>query len=331
MHHLSICAGIAGIDLGLKQCIRDLRTVAMVEREAWCCAHLVQKMEEGELDPAPIYPDLHRFPFHRYRGLVDIISGGYPCQPFSTAGQRKGTEDERHLWPIIREGVRELQPLVCFWENVEGIVSAKSPGYHSVLHHVLSDMEELGFRAEAGCFSAEEVGAPHLRKRWFICAVANSYWNARSERQPRRATRKIPAEGDGLSGGESQRQARKEPRGGSEVFRKPATEAEAGAERTMANANHQRPQGWVSASVTDQEGWQDQGCTARGSSVHRWPSRPGQQQREWEQPRTLERSMGGSAHGIPHRLDRLRALGNAVVPQTAAVAFSTLWYRLMDQ
>lgn len=310
MHHLSICAGIAGIDLGLKQCIRDLRTVAMVEREAWCCAHLVQKMEEGKLDPAPIYPDLHRFPFHRYRGLVDIISGGYPCQPFSTAGQRRGTEDERHLWPIIREGVRVLQPLVCFWENVEGIVSAKSPGYHSVLHHVLSDMEELGFRAEAGCFTAEEVGAPHLRKRWFICAVANSYWDARSERQPRRATREIPAEGDGLSGGESQRQARHESGCGSE----------------MANTHSSRGQVSSAEGSTQQSVREMSRCSGQ-----EWPARRGQQQWSWEHGRTTESSLGGSAHGIPHRLDRLRALGNAVVPQTAAVAFSTLWYRLMDQ
>ena len=179
MHHLSICAGIGGIDLGLRRAIKDLRTVAMVEVEAFCIAHLVAKMEAGELDAAPIYPDLHRFPWARYRGCVDIISGGFPCQPFSTAGSRKATEDPRHLWPVIKAGVALLRPSVVFFENVDGIVSAKSPGYHSVLHHVLSDLESLGFRATAGCYTAAEVGAPHLRKRWFIIGVCNTDCNSK--------------------------------------------------------------------------------------------------------------------------------------------------------
>ena len=157
-NHLSLCAGIGGIDLGLRRVVRGLRTVAMVEREGFCVSHLASKMEAGDLDTCPIYPDLLRFPWDKYRGLVDIVSGGFPCQPFSHAGNRKATEDSRHLWPHIKAGVSVLQPSFCFFENVDGIASAKSPGYHSVLHHVLSDLEEMGFNATAGQFSAEEVG-----------------------------------------------------------------------------------------------------------------------------------------------------------------------------
>ncbi len=316
MHHLSICAGIAGIDLGLKQCIRDLRTVAMVEREAWCCAHLVRKMEEGKLDPAPIYPDLHRFPFHRYRGLVDIVSGGFPCQPFSTAGQRRGTEDERHLWPIIRDGVKELQPLVCFWENVDGIASAKSPGYHSVLHHVLSDMEEMGYKAEAGCFSAEEVGAPHLRKRWFILGVGNAKHNGSPATTQQGSVDE--ASGNDKKGQKSARESKGAGRSRSSEYLR--------SSQTLANTHSSRGQVSSAEGSTQQPVREMSRCSGQ-----KWPARPGQQQHEWEQSRTTESRLGGPTHGIPHRLDRLRALGNAVVPQTAAVAFSTLWYRLMDQ
>ncbi len=146
----------------------------MVEREAYLSALLVSKMEEGLLDPCPIFGDLVSFDWARYRGLVHLVSGGVPCQPFSYAGKRDGVEDPRHLWPHVRNGLKILRPEIVFFENVAGISTAKSPGYHSVLHHVLSDLEGLGFRATAGEFSAAEVGAPHLRRRWFILGLADT-------------------------------------------------------------------------------------------------------------------------------------------------------------
>jgi len=171
--HFSLFAGIGGIDLGLRSVVKGLRTVGYVEGEAFCIAHLVAQMEAGKLDSAPIFPSFREVNFRRFSGSVDIVSGGFPCQPFSTAGKREGVEDPRHLWPGIVRALEILRPQVAFFENVDGIASAKSPGYHSVLHHVLSDLEGLGFRATAGSYSAEEVGAPHRRKRWFILAVCD--------------------------------------------------------------------------------------------------------------------------------------------------------------
>ena len=247
MHHLSICAGIGGLDLGLKRAIPTLRTIAMVEREAFCIRHLATKMEEGALDPCPVYHDLLQFPWDKYRGLVDIISGGFPCQPFSVSGKQQSVNDERHLWPYIRQGVGELRPNVCFFENVDGISRAKSPCYHSVLHHVLSDLEDLGYTATAGCFTAEEVGAPHLRKRWFILG--------------------------------------------------------------MADPDSQRLEG--RSQLTEQH-------------THQWPTGQGCPQGPNEPPRTVEPGVGRTANGIPNRVDRLRALGNAVVSQTAEKAYRCL-------
>lgn len=161
--HVSLCAGYGGIDLGLKRAIPNLRTVAFSEIEAFACANLVSKMEAGLLDAAPIWTNLKTFPWDSFRGKVDILSGGYPCQPFSSAGKRLGTDDPRHLWPFIADGIARMQPRACFFENVEGHITL---GLRNVLH----DLAGLGYRATWGVFSAAEVGAPHQRKRVFILA-----------------------------------------------------------------------------------------------------------------------------------------------------------------
>jgi DNA (cytosine-5)-methyltransferase 1 len=177
--HISLCSGYGGIDLGLKRAIRDVRTVAYSEIGDFACANLVSKIEAGWLDNAPIWTDLKTFPWAEFRGKVDIISGGFPCQPFSAAGRKAGDEDERHLWPHIVRGIRELErPPIVFFENVEGILSSNlkgddwsDPQGTPVLLHVFRELERLGYRTTAGVFSASEVGAPHQRKRIFILGV----------------------------------------------------------------------------------------------------------------------------------------------------------------
>ena len=161
--HVSLCAGYGGIDLGLKRAIPGLRTIAFSEIEAFAVANLVAKMEAGQLDPAPVWTDLKTFPWHQFRGKVDILSTGYPCQPFSAAGLRKGADDQRHLWPAIADGISVLQPTLCFFENVEGHISLG-------LRDVIRDLGSRGYTATWGIFSASEVGAPHQRKRVFILA-----------------------------------------------------------------------------------------------------------------------------------------------------------------
>jgi DNA-cytosine methyltransferase len=165
--HISLCSGYGGIDLGLKRVLQSLRTIAYAEIEAFAVECLLARMEGGQIDAAPIWSDLKSFPWGAFSGMVDILSGGYPCQPFSTAGKRSGAADSRHLWPYIAAGVRVLRPKMCFFENVEGHITLG-------LSTVISDLEEMGYSVSWGIFSAAECGATHKRKRVFVLADSNS-------------------------------------------------------------------------------------------------------------------------------------------------------------
>ena len=168
--YLSLCSGYDGIGLGLKRVIPNLRTIAHVEIEAYAIANLISKMEAGQLDACPVFSDLKQFPFEQVRGRVGILSAGFPCQPFSSAGRRQSTEDPRHIYPFIADGISICRPRYVFLENVRGIVSAKTADGESVLKYVLGDLESRGYETEWGLFSAEETGAPHQRIRCFILA-----------------------------------------------------------------------------------------------------------------------------------------------------------------
>jgi site-specific DNA-cytosine methylase len=152
-----------------------MRTIAYCEIELYAIENLVSKMEKGLLEPTPIWSNLKTFPFSDFRGTVDFISGGFPCQPFSTAGRQRGDTDPRHLFPFIKRGIEQCRPAFVFLENVRGIVNAKlqsdewsDPKGTSVLLHVCRELERIGYIVEWGLFTARETGLPHLRHRVFI-------------------------------------------------------------------------------------------------------------------------------------------------------------------
>jgi len=160
---LSFCTGYGGIERGLELAKVSFRTITHVEIEAFAIANLVAKMEEGRLVPAPIWTNVKTLPLEVFRDRVDILTGGYPCQPFSAAGQRKGAEDPRHLWPYILKAIDVIRPRRVFFENVEGHITLG-------LREVIRDLETRGYNTTWGIFSACEVGASHQRKRVFILA-----------------------------------------------------------------------------------------------------------------------------------------------------------------
>lgn len=168
LHGLALCAGVGGLELGLHIAEPNYRTVCYVEQNSHAAATLVARMADKALDKAPVWSDLKAFDCTPWIGKVSLVSAGYPCQPFSSTGKRRGTEDPRHLWPYIAEILRELKPEWVFLENVQGHLDI---GFDIVKR----ELQEMGFDVEADLFTAIEAGAWHERKRLFVVAHAHRH------------------------------------------------------------------------------------------------------------------------------------------------------------
>ena len=166
---ISICSGYGGIELGLNQVI-SARTICYVEIEVSAATILATRMEEGHIDKAPIWSNLKTFDPKPWRGKVDILTGGFPCQPFSIAGKRKEQDDDRNLWPDVAKLIRGLGVPIVFFENVPGILR-----YY--WDSIRPELQEMGYEVTEGLFSAAETGAPHKRERLFIMAYSNDSRN----------------------------------------------------------------------------------------------------------------------------------------------------------
>ena len=162
---LSLCAGGGGLDMGLMLAEPGFHTRCWVEWEEYPRSVIIAGQRAGYFAPAPIWDDLTTFDARPFAGCIDTLLAGYPCQPFSHAGQRKGTDDERHLWPDVARVARELGPSLewLILENVAGHVSLG-------LETVLRELWDMDFTPAVGLFTAAETGAPHERLRVFIVA-----------------------------------------------------------------------------------------------------------------------------------------------------------------
>jgi len=174
-----------GLRAGLSFCGIDYHTVCYVEREAYAASVLVARMEDGLLDKAPIWDDLLTFDGQPWRGVVDCITAGFPCQPHSIAGKRQGLADERWIWPDIARTIREVGPKIVWLENVPGLASTGG------LAQCLRDLSILGYDAQWSVLAASDVGARHKRSRLFIlayqpklCLHRDQVANAKSPRLP---------------------------------------------------------------------------------------------------------------------------------------------------
>ena len=192
---LSLFSGGGGLDLGIHRAVRGARTVVYVEREAFACEVLAARMEEGALAPAPIWTDVCTFDGRPWRGVVDCVAGGSPCQDLSVAGKRAGLDGERSglFFQFIRI-VEEVRPGYVFWENVGGATSA--------LPRVFDAFAALGYAGKAVKLRASDVGASHQRARVFLLGkLADAQ---RSERRPpnvRRGRSEQGSDGEGKAAG----------------------------------------------------------------------------------------------------------------------------------
>lgn len=174
---LSLFSGAGGESLATGRML-GWRHLGYVEYDDYCQRVLAQRMRDGHIDTAPIFGDIRAFNSQgyaaRYRGLVDVVCGGFPCQPFSTAGARRGLDDARNMWPATLTTLRIVEPRWVYLENVPGLIAGASGAYFGT---ILSDLASLGYDVRWQVLGAHEVGARHKRDRLWIVGeqVANAH------------------------------------------------------------------------------------------------------------------------------------------------------------
>lgn len=264
-----------------------------VERDAYAAAVLLARMEAKDLEPAPIWcGDLERFDATVFRGRVDFVSGGFPCQPFSSAGKGLGKADPRWLWPDFRRIIADADPSLVFVENAPWLA------IHG-LDDVLEGLALLGFDAEWDCFTARAVGAPHIRKRFFLVA-----WRASD------------------AGRFALRQLTEQP--GRDAL--PPEQRDAESRHMGKDMGDADERGEPESSRTQQE------IRRRpGDAVSRFPPGPDDEEgwRKWIAGGGPEPGIRRGTDGPTDRVDRLCCLGNAVVPAQAAHAIQMLARRAL--
>jgi DNA (cytosine-5)-methyltransferase 1 len=165
MTHASLFSGIGGFDLAAEW--MGWENVFHCEYDPFC-----QRVLAHHFPNSKLYDDVRTFDATKYRGRIDVLSGGFPCQPFSVAGQRKGTDDERHLWPEMLRIIREVQPRYVLGENVRGLLNW-SDGL--VFEQVCTDLEAAGYEVTPYILPACAVNAPHRRDRVWFVAYSNHF------------------------------------------------------------------------------------------------------------------------------------------------------------
>lgn len=160
MNELALFAGAGGGILGGK--LLGWRTVCAVELDAFCARRLMQRQNEGHLPPFPIWDDVRTFDGREWRGLVDVVSGGFPCQAHSGAARGRTVADD--LWPEMRRVVADVAPRYVFAENV----------VRKAIEAAAGDLEDMGYETRILALGAADLGGDHIRKRYWLFAHADN-------------------------------------------------------------------------------------------------------------------------------------------------------------
>ena len=271
LQHLDLFSGIGGFSLGLE-------ATGGFETKAFCdIEKYPRQVLQKHWPHVKQYEDIKELNYERLKAdgidSIDIITGGYPCQPFSIAGRQKGEQDPRHLWPEYFRLVKELRPTWVIGENVSGHIKLG-------LDTVIEDLESEDYSVRPFSISASSIGANHQRERiWILAHSRRSQW-------PRAELR-----------GENENETRQE---NANQFERSSSTSEV----DVADTNDERLQ----------RQWQSRNQFTPRFNSSRESSEEGQRtvgQGWWES----EPNMGRVAHGIPKRVDRLKSLGNSLVPQ----------------
>jgi DNA (cytosine-5)-methyltransferase 1 len=302
----SLFSGIGGLDLGLERA--GMQVIWQSEIDPYACKVLKKHWPE-----VPNHGDIKQIDWRAVEP-VDVICGGYPCQPFSQAGKRKGTDDPRHLWPWVREAISELRPRYAILENVRGHLSLGGL-------QVIGELAEIGYDAEWRVVSAAGLGAPHRRDRIIIVAYPNNSRGGTSE--------------CGIDIDRSEKIKKRQDIAQFGIGRRRADLANANSERLERSCRFQGSEEKFGGSnvLGSSEGWSSvvgvSNDVSQRYGQYRQSTDIATQSRLWRDDRRREETydgwqwwesepdVGRVAHGIPNRVDRLKGLGNAVVPQVA--------------
>ena len=276
VRHLDLFSGIGGFALACEM-VGGIKTIGFSEIEPYACSILKQNWPD-----VPNLGDIRNI-----RGIAcDLITGGFPCQPYSNCGKRRGAADDRALWPEMLRVIAESKPSYVLGENVAGIINME-------LDRVLSDLEGVGYSAWPIVVPACAVGAKHRRDRVWIMAYADSInWRGGAERQ------NWPQAGD-------DGEALADVRAGNARTR---MESAAGAsERDESGRETEMPS--ADGGHGDARRNAGNGADVRRGEVAIWQPEPG---------------VGRMAHGVSNRPHRLKGLGNSIVPQVATVILKAM-------
>jgi len=297
MTHLDLFSGIGGFALAANRC--GYETVGFVERDKFC-----KRVLRKHWPSVPIFDDIHDFDGTQFKG-VRLLTGGFPCQPYSQAGLKRGSSDDRALWPEMLRVITEARPNYIVGENVAGIVNME-------LDDVLDSLEGENYAAQTFIIPACAVDARHRRDRVWILGTdtladsPSSKRHGRSNESGRQQQKRTIVDGpsEALANAGSARLQRCERSGETEAKELPGGHA-AECGETLANAERNRQS---RSGKPGDAGNQKAHCKRQtiesfnGSFRQVWP---------------IEPDVGRVAYGIPERAHRLRGLGNAIVPQIA--------------
>jgi DNA (cytosine-5)-methyltransferase 1 len=323
MNHASLFSGIGGFDLAAEW--MGWTNVFHVEKDPFC-----QSVLQYHFPQSKAYDDVKTFDGKQWRGSVDILTGGFPCQPYSNAGMRLGKNDERHLWPEMLRIISEVAPSYVVGENVRGLVSWNDG---LVFEEVCSDLEGLGYEVWTGIIPAAGLGAPHKRDRIWFVASHPDYVRLQHASQPRDV-------------GEGQGKTRERPASSSEAISGQWNASDTncgGLERTTQSRRDGidvKRKGIVGdATNTSSEGLQGSQLIRaferreRKQGESRWAASQFHQAANWEHFPTESPVCGGD-DGLPGQLDGItfpkwrkesvKAYGNAVVPQVVYQIFKAI-------
>jgi DNA (cytosine-5)-methyltransferase 1 len=296
MNHLSLFNGIGGFQLAASW--MGWNNVAHVEIADFC-----NKVVANHFPDSQCFTDIKQFDGKPFRETIDIISGGFPCQPFSVAGKQGGDSDDRFLWPEMLRVIREIQPNWIVGENVPGIIGM-------ALDQVLNEMESEGYSCQTFIIPASGVGAWHKRERvWIVAYSVNrgpqKRWAEDITKMDR--CREIRETASNF-GSKAQKSSIDVPN--SRLFGSPREEQQTTgiiecSEGVTTNTYSKRGRRW---KVREQNAGD-----VRKSSTN-------QRVGPWD----VEPELGRVANGIPNRVDRLKSLGNAIVPQVAYEIFKAI-------